>query len=152
MAAPYRIYGESKLRVGHSESLLEPGPGGAMPPSGEEKADEYFARLLKLIPSEVIALYLVGRGLIPKSDGIAMLVWTVIATLGVVVVRILGTRRPDHHEPVQWWSVLIATISLLIWIYSLGDVFEFYGVYKPHIASLLVLTWTFFVPYFYRGQ
>jgi hypothetical protein len=118
----------------------------------EQSFDTYLTRLLKLIPSEVIALYLVGRGIIPEGNRLALTIWTGTALLLVVLVRTLGTSRNGKGQNPQWSSVCVSGCSFLIWIYSMGDVFQLYSVYIPYIGSLLVLTWTFVVPFFLRGS
>ncbi len=117
--------------------------------SGEKLAD-YFECLIKLIPSEVISLYLVGKGIIAEEKALLMF-WTIFCLLGVAVSRIVGTRDRQKKLPSQMGAVAISIISYVIWIYSMGDIFEDLEIYFPKIGSLLVLGWTFIVPYFYKG-
>lgn len=117
-----------------------------------EAFDTYLARLLKLIPAEVVALYLVGKGLLPQAHTLAWISWTVVCLLAVIVVRASATRSLKDQLGPQWPAVAIAVGSFVIWVYSLGDVFQLLSVYVPYLASLLVLTWTFFLPYFYKGD
>lgn len=120
----------------------------------EEPAREYFERLIKMIPADVVGLYLVGSGLIPNEKRAILALWTALCFLGVVAVRIWGTADPDPHRPAppQWPVVGISSVAFLIWVYSIGGVFSAYGLAVPYIGSLLVLAWTFFVPIFYRGS
>jgi apolipoprotein N-acyltransferase len=118
------------------------------PPGGTY--DKYLARLIKLIPAEVVALYLVGYGLIPSEHPYAALGWTVLGVLAVVVVRATATR--DEAGRPQWLAVGAAVGSFVIWVYSLGHVFDAFGIYVPFVGSLLVLAWTFFLPYIYKGS
>lgn len=118
--------------------------------SGEE-AKDYLSRLIKLIPGEVVGLYLVGSGLIPKNQPISLAIWTFICLLAVVVVTVYGTTDPEKHEPPDWIHVLISSVSFVIWVYTLGGAFAAYNLEVPYIGSLAVLVWTFFVPYFYKG-
>ena len=125
-----------------------PAPGGA-----DDTYDKYLERLIKLIPSEVIAFYLVGKGLLPPGKKSVWVGWTIVCFIAVIVVRASTTRAREDRSNVQWTAVIIASISFIIWIYSLGDVFTLYkNLHEPYIASLLVLTWTFFLPYIYKGD
>ena len=45
----------------------------------------YLDRLLKLIPAEVLSLYLVGSGIIPKDKVIPSVVWRHFASLPLVL-------------------------------------------------------------------
>jgi hypothetical protein len=117
----------------------------------QEEFKFYLDRLLKMIPGEVVALYLVGSGLIPEGESIATVVWAVVCLIGVIVVRVYGTTDPENSKPPDWVHVTISCVAFVIWVYSMGGPFAEYGLYIPYIGSLLVLVWTFFVPIFYKG-
>jgi hypothetical protein len=122
----------------------------------------YLERLVKLIPGEVIALYMAGKqvilGTIPPiglssldpNDKSIWLGWTVFCLIAIVLVRAYATRTPD--KPPQWPAVLIAAFSYLVWVYSMGDVFTYWDVWDSRAASLVMLGWTFLVPLIYKGD
>jgi hypothetical protein len=120
----------------------------------EEPVREYFERLIKMIPADVVGLYLVGSGFIPREKREILAIWTAVCLFGVIAVRIWGTADPDPQrpEPPQWPVVGISSVAFVIWVYSMGGVFAAYGLAEPYIGSLLVLAWTFFVPIFYKGS
>ena len=117
----------------------------------EEPVREYFQRLMQMIPADVVGLYIVGSGLIPKDKRVVLVVWTVICLFGIVAVRVWGTADPQNRLPTQWPTVAISSVAFLIWIYSIGGAFAAYGLVEPYLGSLLVLGWTFFIPIFYKG-
>src|SRR5262249_3173130 len=112
----------------------------------------YLDRLLKMIPGEVVGLYLVGGGFIPENAPTVLTVWTLICVIGVIAIRAYGTTDPAEAKPPQWPAVIIATVAFAIWVYTLGGPFKAYNLHVPYIGSLLVLAWTFFVPIVYRGS
>jgi hypothetical protein len=138
MSAPFRIRrpdtGVKAAAVGRAENF-----------------DFYLDRLLKMIPAEVVSLYLVGSGFIPEGQGIVLTIWAVICLIGVVALRAYGTTDPVEKKPPDWVHVAISSIAFVIWVYSLGGPFKAQGLAVPYIGSLLVLAWTFFVPMFYKG-
>jgi hypothetical protein len=140
MAAPFRV--------------IRPGVGRRRVSAKDEPVRAYFERLIKMIPADVVGLYIVGSGLIPADQRIALVIWTAVCLLAVVVVRVWGTADPDPEKrlPPQWPVVAISSVSFVIWIYSMGGVFAAYGLAVPFLGSLLVLCWTFFVPIFYQGS
>jgi hypothetical protein len=118
--------------------------------------NSYLDRLLKMIPAEVVCLYLVGSGLIPddlrpQDRGISLAVWGFVCLVGVVLVRAYGTADLPNNLPVDWRHVAISSVAMVLWVYSLGGPFEAFGLHVPFLGSLLVLAWTFFVPIFYEG-
>jgi hypothetical protein len=144
MAGPYRI-----RHVPASRTLsMATHPGTASPPGYEA----YLDRLMRMVPSEVVALYLVGAGFIPVTDRITLAVWSVVCLAGVVLVRALGSRDTANGKGPQWPSVAISSTAFVVWLYSLGGPFAAFGIHVPYIGSLLVLAWTFFLPLVYKGE
>ncbi len=117
----------------------------------EDNFKFYLDRLLKMIPAEVIGLYLVGSGLIPRDQPIVLTIWAFVCLAGVVAIRVYGTTDTARGLPPDWAHVAISTVAFVIWIYTLGGPFAAINWYVPYLGSLLVLAWTFFVPIFYKG-
>src|SRR5206468_580417 len=138
MSAPFRISG----RV-----------AGVIPVArgGEEDLKLYLDRLLKMIPAEVVSLYLVGTGFIPEAHRYMLIAWAVVCLVGVLVIRAYGTADPIRDKKVDWIHVAISSVAFVVWVYTLGGPFKAFDMHVPYVGSLLVLTWTFFVPVFYKG-
>jgi len=117
----------------------------------ERYFDFYLDRLLKMIPAEVVGLYLVGSGFIPQGEGVVLAVWAVVCLAGVIAVRAYGTADPENKKPPDWVHVVISAVAFVIWVYTMGGPFAAFNLYVPYMGSLLVLAWTFFVPIFYMG-
>ncbi len=116
--------------------------------------DSYLERLMKLIPSEVVGLYLIGYGFIKdleKHIDAVNIIWLIFCAVALIIVRAKNTMA---NNQVQWPAVFISLISYFIWVISLGGVVaEYLGTsFKPEYASLLILGWTFIVPYLYHGN
>jgi hypothetical protein len=157
MAAPYRI---NKLTPTSANATISDVEGvtttgvvsvAVEKPTAVARFQSYVDRLMKMIPGEVIGLYLVGSGLIPGDQKLVSTIWIVICFIGVIVARIYGTRDPNAQHPIDWLHVAISAVSFLIWIYSLGRLLPDFIPYVSYIGSLMVLAWTFFVPIFYQG-
>ncbi len=142
MSAPFRIQRPDKMGA---QTVSTAGPDASF--------RSYLDRLLKMIPAEVVSLYLVGVGVIPEGNAVYLTVWTIICLIGLFAIRIYGTADPVENLPPDWTHIIISAIAFLIWVYSLGNLSPFtaWGIGDPIIGSLLVLAWTFFVPMFYKG-
>jgi hypothetical protein len=140
MSAPFRIGRPSTIKA-----------QAAYDEVGDTGFRFYLERLLKMIPAEVIGLYLVGSGIIPTDQPLALTVWTIVCLVGVLAVRVYGTSDPAHNLSPDWTHIAISAVSFIIWVYTLGGPFAAWGVSQPWLGSLLVLAWTFFVPLFYKG-
>ena len=141
MTAPYRITRKDPRL--QKVSAIEKKP--------DQEVREYLSRLMKLIPAEVVGLYLGGSGVIPEDQPGFLIGWSLFCLFCVFLVRRYGSSKSGWKKP-QWKVVWISMISFLIWLYSLGDVFRVLGIYIPFLGTLLILAWTFLVPYFYRGE
>lgn len=120
------------------------------PPSGDMRA--YLDRLVKMIPAETISLYLVGIGVIPAASSATMgWVWLAVCLLAVLVVRVWGTADPEKKLSPDWVHVAISIVAFLIWAFTQKGPFQPYYEQAPFIGSLLVLIWTFFIPFLYHG-
>jgi len=130
MNAPLRLYAADRAAV-------------AGPPEGP--IDSWLTRLVKLVPAEIVAVYLAGRPLAAaRFEG----TWPVACLLLTIIVRAFGTN--DGSGP-QWLSVAISGVSFVIWVYATGGHFLAIQV-DPNVAALSVLVWTTLVPAIWRGE
>src|SRR3989338_6254044 len=107
-------------------------------------ADDYFGRLIKLLPTEIVALYLTFKEVATNWLGI----WAAICLVLVVIFRIVGTNRPEKGSPIQLIAVLIAAVSFILWIYAMGGYILQIQVItdNPGIISAAIGVWTVLLP------
>lgn len=117
----------------------------------QEDFNSYLDRLTKMIPTPVIALYLVGTSQIPTDQAIGLVVWAVICLIGVVALMTYGTADNKKNKKTDWIHVLISCGAFVIWVYAMGGPFTAYNLHVAWIGSLAVLAYTFFVPISYKG-
>ncbi|MBN1220122.1 MAG: hypothetical protein JXM69_14435 [Anaerolineae bacterium] len=143
MVAPFRI--QRRDTAGAQTVAKTAGPADSL--------GSYMDRLLKMIPAEVVSLYVVGIGIIPTGHVTYHTIWAIICFIGLFAVRIWGTADLGRNLPPDWTHITISAIAFVIWVYSLGSlgIFGVWGLADPVIGSLLILVWTFFVPLFYKG-
>lgn len=149
MAGPFRVRSTSTTGYSTSEAQY----GADTPSASEPVASQYAKRLLKLVPAESLAFYLAGSALVPASADLVASIWFGIGILATIVVRLGLTQDREHGKGPQYGAVTLSTVSFAIWAYSMARP-PFREVYEaaPYVSSLIVLTWTFFVPYVYRGD
>lgn len=155
MAAPYRI---ERARTRAELSKEGPGVRNAqrnLNPDPSADFKEYLQRLLKMIPGEIVGLYMIGSGFIPSDQPLALVIWSVACLILLVALRIWGTADPAEGKPAQPIPVFISAIAFVIWLYWLGGPFAAYPEYNlrvDFVGSLLVLVWSFIVPLIYKGS
>ena len=138
-----------------------------------DSAKNYVDRLVKLIPAEIVAVYLAGKSGIQAafppsaaagaqqgfiSENSYWMGWTVFCFAAVIVVRAWATSDTKQNVKPEWPAVGIAAASFLVWVYSLGDAFARpkiffgleHGIWEPLLAMLIVFAWTLIIPVVYR--
>jgi hypothetical protein len=133
MSAPLRIH-------------RQPSGGVVQTSSARDSGDVYMERLVKLVPSEVIGIFLAGKGYADAWIG----TWAAICMVLVLISRIWGTY--EKGKPIQWIGVAVSFVSFAIWIYAIGAHILNFVLPDNGIAYIAVLVWTFIVPYFYKGD
>ncbi|KAB8154292.1 hypothetical protein EZY14_007590 [Kordia sp. TARA_039_SRF] len=113
--------------------------------------DGYFSRLIKLIPAEIVSIYILGQNLIPERDKEVLLGFTVICSILLVVIRYQATKEEEESKT-QWMAIIISLISFLIFVYSIGSLFELYDLKERWIATLMMAFWVFIIPIIYKGD
>jgi hypothetical protein len=129
--------------------IRKPEPRGPQLVGAGAAADNlksWMGRLITLVPSEVVAVYLAGRGYVATWLG----VWGLVCFILVVAVRIWGTREPSKGP--QWITVLVSAVSYVVWVYAIGGRILEFTLPDPGVASAAVLVWTVVVPIFYKGD
>jgi hypothetical protein len=109
--------------------------------SGE---NSFFQVLLKLIPSEVIAVYIFIQGVMPpKIWPHLIMAGVMLAITPVYLSRVIGVRsRPQ---------LIVSTLSLAVWIYAMkGGPVQFIRApyYESWYGAVLLAIWTLIPPIF----
>ncbi|HKU98467.1 MAG TPA: hypothetical protein VJR58_24455 [Vineibacter sp.] len=147
--APFRVtpYPRRKpARRGVEDSFVPP---LAQQPKAADSVPKYVEATVKLIPGEVVSAYLAGKAMLqndPAAPLSCWIGWTLLCCVLVVWLRRWMTSDKSAAVPPDWPAVGIATLSFVVWVYSMGDVFAKVNVWDQHHAWLYVLIWTLAAP------
>ena len=110
----------------------------------ESDRSSFLEVLLKLIPSEVIAVHVFIQGVMPRVFWPTFVVFLLL--VGITPLYLywaMGVRsRPQ---------LVVSTLSLVVWIYALGQgPFRFMRApwWEPWYGSVLLALWTLVPPMF----
>jgi len=109
------------------------------------KPDDYTTKLIKYIPSEVVALYITLYGIASAAkEDIAF----EIITWLIFVIGILGTVLYLWRmaKVTDWTQIAISTAAFVVWVFALGGPFLSFSWYQPIYGALLLPVYTFFTP------
>ena len=116
------------------------------------EADPYSSRLLKYIPSEIVAAYLVIQGMIP-ADGGALSFWVMLGVpLLMLALTPLYLRRLQGVKDAN--QIAVTMISFLVWLYTLGGPFTppYLDIHVAWLGSIILVLWTLLAPLFLQGR
>ncbi|MGV8138109.1 MAG: hypothetical protein AB2L20_23100 [Mangrovibacterium sp.] len=107
-----------------------------------EGKDDYFNRLLKYIPAEIVGLYLTLANITNTqsvAEWISWLVFGVCLTLTPLYLwRVLKVLKSTQ--------IIISTLSFVVWAYALGGPFEQSGLFSNVFAAILLPIYTVLIP------
>ncbi len=109
----------------------------------EIKTDQnYTDKLLRLIPGEIVAAYLIITGIIPDKASIPGHI--IILTIILIIIPFYLWRVQNVKNRLQ---IITTCIAFVIWVYSFNiGPFSYFGLYKPWIASIVLILWTVIMP------
>jgi hypothetical protein len=112
----------------------------------EPESDNYYNRLLKLIPAEAIAFYLALDGIASNMKNSDTLLWIIffVSIVGTWLYIVKMTNVKKFFQ--QLWTVL----AFCIWVFVIGGPFQQYEWYDENYGKLLVTAYTFFMPLVYK--
>ena len=120
-------------------SARDRGAGEAGNGAPRRTADDYWARLTKYVPVEIISAYLLIVGLIPSDDsGGPLRSWLLAASLLAGVVgtwffakRVLGVIRP--------LQAAMSCLGFVVWALATGGWFALQAWYEPWLGTAAVI-------------
>jgi len=102
--------------------------------------DDYVTRLVKYIPSEIIALYVTLDSIARASSAIPIGVRWLIFLFCLFGTYLYLYRVAKVHKQKQ---LLISSISFCVWVFAIGGPFALLGWYLPVYGGLLLPAFTF---------
>jgi hypothetical protein len=129
-----------------------PGSGASgqnlKPPVKSAAYDNYYSRLVKLIPSEIIAFYLALDGIASAMKDKEIMLWIALANAVIGAWIYLGQMANVH----QFVQRFLTVFALVLWVYVFGGPFVQFSWYDPAYGKLLLVVYTFFVPIIFKGE
>lgn len=138
------------LPTGRPESAAAGEPAAPAPKGG----DINLANIVKLIPAEIVAIYMAARGVVPDTTHVLGLPWPMFLVLVCLVVCVLVRYLATRSAPggVNWWLVGVSAVAFFLWAHALypqrpGPVIaDFYGSIAGTLAALFGIIAPKFVP------
>lgn len=110
-----------------------------------KQENSYQSRLLKLIPSEIIAAYLAILGFIPEDYQHAKILLTVVSVSLLVLLPFYLYIMQGVRGFIQ---IAFTSLSFVVWVYSIGGPFTYWGIHDAIVGSTILVIWTLLIPFF----
>ena len=113
--------------------------------AAEDKADKFLTRLLKYIPTEVVAGYLFFQGIVEgvsPDDKLRLIACWAVFFLGAVLTYVY-LRRVGQETPTKKQNLVISVVAFVLWAYALGGPFKLGpppfpdGHYRPWLGAVV---------------
>ena len=113
--------------------------------------DRYKDRLVKLIPSEVVAVYLFISGLVAATDQTQVPQGPLLTLVFLVLLALTWPYLSRIAGVSNRTQLAISTVAFAVWVFSLGGPFPYLmgqlGLrYHPIYGGILLPLYTFAVP------
>jgi hypothetical protein len=108
--------------------------------------DDFMARVVKYIPTEIVGLYVAASGLVAGgTNEPSRLLWYVFGACALLTPLYLWrfTREPAAGKGPLWIQVILGTIAFPTWVFALGGPFVLLAWYSPKVAALVLIFVTF---------
>lgn len=119
----------------------------------KSKKEQYFERVAKYIPAEIVAAYVAAVGAVAQLPDLAgRRVWYSVAFIGGVVGTPLYLRMFGDPSKSKTMHLVVSTIAFVVWSYSLGGFFkDVVNWYEPGIAEAAAMVFSLAVGFLKPG-
>lgn len=111
------------------------------------EGDNYFDKLLKNIPADIIAAWVVVSNLINTDENVHP--WFFWSVFGIfIVITFFWTKKQTDHKGLStvWAQVIAATFAFVVWVFALGGPFLELDFYKPLYGTVFLIIYTLAAP------
>jgi hypothetical protein len=109
------------------------------------ETDGYLEQLLKLVPAEAVAAYVVLLGLVPPDEPLKYWGSFAVGLILVVIIRYFWTEI-GNEKSTDISVVIISVIAYIIWVYNMDGPFKVYNLYDPWLGAVLLIVFTMIAP------
>ncbi len=133
--------------------VLEEEEKGLKKEKKREIYDNYLTKLLKLIPAEIVTLYITLSAILESSKestkNLELTVFIIVLILTPLYIYII-TKEESKKPP--WKQIVVSTLSFVVWVFALGGPFLYFKWYKRIYGALFLPIYTFLIPLIFRKR
>lgn len=131
----------SRAIIYRSSQVSGAGTRGAAAPS---ELDGYSEKLVKLVPGEVVTVYLALVSIAQADSGLPTFIPWLIFAFGVIATYLYSHFTLKIRDARQ---VLVTVGAFCVWAIAIGGPFQQLDWYRETYGALILPIYTFLVPY-----
>ncbi|MGD1092242.1 MAG: hypothetical protein ABSB35_09640 [Bryobacteraceae bacterium] len=115
---------------------------------GSQDVDKYTDRIIKLIPSDVVAAWVAVDSLIaaaqgPKQPGTRILTFLFVV-FAAFAAAYTWQKVSENNAPKPYLQTTVSTLAFVVWVYAVGGPFPAWipGLYNPMFGGILLIVFT----------
>lgn len=112
------------------------------------KIDDYFSKMLKYIPTEIVGGWIAITGLIKSANGIPTntILWILLIIFTVMTAAYILQQTHEPKKPPAVKQTTISSIAFIVWVFALGEPFNSLPFYNPIYGSILLIVYNLTIP------
>jgi hypothetical protein len=115
-----------------------------------ESGDDYFAKVIKYIPAEIVAAYVAATGVIETAKGTIpfhTLQWVIAGVLLVLTPLYILKFAGVSGQPPPVYQAIASAIAFVCWVFALSNgPFSTFAWYSPAYGTLVLILFTLVAP------
>jgi hypothetical protein len=109
---------------------------------GKGDVNDWLERTAKYVPSEVIAAYVAAEGFAEPAVGQRRIIWHAVIFFACLLITPFYIAKFASTTKAKWVNAVVASVSFVIWSYSVGHFFRDIDWYDAIGAPILLVLWT----------
>ena len=109
--------------------------------------DTYFDKVVKYIPSDIVAAWVAVSGLVRAASGVPVgKVLLVCFVVGIALTAAWTWKQTSEKgQSTAVKQIAISTVAFCVWVFALGAPFDSFTWYNPLYSSLALIAYTLVV-------
>lgn len=115
---------------------------------GTQGVDTYFTKVVKLIPSDIVAAWTFVAALISSASDVpaTTVLWVAFAFAVVLTAFWTNMQTRQAGLPPAWRQIAVSTVAFAVWVFALGGPFAALEWYRPLYGTLILVAYTLIAP------
>ena len=107
------------------------------------KLDNYWSRVVKYVPGDVIAAWLALSGLLAgRTTAKTDVLWAVFGVLVVITPISVLRATQEKGLPLARAQAMLSTVAFAVWVFAIGQPFSHYGFYDASYGGAAIILFT----------